>query len=99
MNELVERVARAIHGVDRSIMAAGGAGGTLTEWETESESARRLYRLHAKAAIAAMREPTEAMVRAGLRSDAANCLSSHGPSARAGRLDVWRAMIDVALKD
>jgi hypothetical protein len=60
-NEMRERVARAIHGIDRSIMAAGGATTTLKAWEAENESTRRLYRLHAVAAIEAMPDPTIAI--------------------------------------
>jgi hypothetical protein len=62
-NKVVERVAQAIHGVDRSmaIMAAGDTGGPIPNWETDRESDRHLYRLLAKAAIAATHEPAAGM--------------------------------------
>lgn len=57
-----------------------------------SEEQKGVYRMFARAALEAMREPTEAMVAAGSirgirddrRSDAENC---------------WLAMIDAALSD
>lgn len=55
------------------------------------------YEYAARAAIAAMREPTEAMVAAGDIPEIVNC--SGGCMAEGANPDlVWHAMIDEALK-
>jgi hypothetical protein len=77
--EAVERVARALW----------DAAGDLRDperWDETSERFRDDYRRRARAAIAALREPTEAMILAGVHHD--------NMGDMAGR---WRAMIDAAL--
>lgn len=73
MSEIVERVARAIEAVDRSL------------WVGENRKA--YFESAARAAIEAMRGPTEAML------DAATPDMSNGE-----KLWIWQAMIDEALK-
>lgn len=79
MSEMVERVAGAIYD------AAGDC-----DQEMNLAAARAL----ARAAIAAMREPTEAMKAAGGFA----YMERGGMNARDGSDDIWRAMIDAALK-
>lgn len=90
MSEMVERVARAIAQVREQNGAAPYDG-----WDAiHGEHAARRLREHlfedARAAIAAMREPTKAMVEAGLRDDysliEADCTEMQ-----------WERMIDTAL--
>lgn len=87
MNEMVERVARAI-------------GGEV-EWHfpettcSKAQLARRdEHRRLARAAIAVMREPTEDMVMASNTFPIFTKLLEIGNSER-----IWQAMIDAALKD
>jgi hypothetical protein len=76
---MVKRVARAL-----SDHSAG------TFYVKDEMSARAMYLGYARAAIAAMRDPTEAMIRAcdWPNTDRNSCLD-----------DVWRCMIDAALTD
>ena len=72
MSEMVERVAKAL----------------AREYDRDPETdnvglGTQLSTAMARAAIAAMREPTEAMLYAGWQEDSS----------------IWRAMIDAALKD
>ncbi len=78
MSEMVERVARAL------AAAYSDALGAKTQIVAEDYEA-------ARAAIAAMREPTEGMLDAFYDEP---CWGD-GPEAR----DTWRAMIDRAMKD
>lgn len=85
MNEMVERVARAIY------YAGWPEPPTMprNRWEALSDEERALCRRMARAAIAAMREPTEEMVDAA-GSDLADCENDQIIAA-------FRAMIDAAL--
>lgn len=74
MSGLVERVARAISECDGP------------HWETFSPGIREEFYARARAAIVAMREPTEALLDAGDES------YLNGGYA----VDIWGAMIDVA---
>lgn len=76
MIEMVERVAEAI--------AISGNGGTWDDWYNEDQ--REFHRKRARAAIEAMREPTESMVEAGWNAP------GDQPQTH------WEAMIDAALK-
>ena len=58
--------------------------------ERMTDSPPATYEELACAAIAAMREPTEAMCDAG---------ANDRPGRQQSYADVWRAMIDAALKD
>lgn len=82
MSEMVERVARAIAD---NIQAALPAGVVLD------------YGYASRAAIAAMREPTKAMEKAGEELDDWGVSSDPGPG-HASALAHWHVMIDEALK-
>ena len=72
MNEMVERVARAIYEDMRWDLQQRFPGPRTdgivlpTVWEEQDEIARRPWRSRAYAAVAVMREPTAAMVQAGM---------------------------------
>jgi hypothetical protein len=68
-NDLIERVARAL----------------TDHWENLEEKQRNYFYQKARAAIEAMREPTEAMIA---RED---------DDGRAMVIEIWQAMIDAAL--
>lgn len=80
MSEMVERVARALC-PDAWLVSESGLH-ALVCWDTEQERARH----KARAAIAAMREPTDAMV------EAVDIRSCERPVV------AWYHMIDEALK-
>lgn len=90
MVEMVERVARAICAL-AGVNPDGTNGGT---WDGGSlprgEPAWTAWRDEARTAIAAMREPTEAMVSAGQEEEL-----SRTEDVKA----IFSAMIDAALKD
>jgi hypothetical protein len=80
MTGMVERVARAIY------EAHGVYEPREKPWGSVSQAVKSDYLCEARAAIAAMGEPTEEMMRAGARQTGApDC--------------IWRAMIDEALRD
>jgi hypothetical protein len=79
--EMVEQVALALYLLD----------GVPPPW-TEDAAIRQTYVRAARAAIEAMREPTEAMLDAGKRTDVA------GTEHREGIAACWRAMIIEALR-
>lgn len=90
MSEVVERVARALFEADCQI------GDTpIVKWELAPEYEREEYRHLARAALEALREPTEGMVEAG--ADAADA-SGWAVDAISGAKTAYRAMIDEALK-
>lgn len=81
MNEMVDRVARAMHGADGIK--------SFASFDDESAGNQWDYRSMARAAIAAMREPTEAMMQAAhiIIGDLADQKRS------------WQYAIDAALKE
>jgi hypothetical protein len=85
--DMVERVARAL---------------AMDQWPEHnwpadfSEREAEDYRGHARAAIEAMREPTEAMLAAGF-GDASPTIWTAGITPEDQR-NVWQAMIDSTLK-
>lgn len=87
---MIERVAIALYGADGFALAMWPPA---EAWLKDRESVRERYRGLARAAIGAMREPTEAMVRAGN----GDCMSYFGdepfPSFERG----WASAIDAAL--
>lgn len=80
---MIERVARAIHCNISSDYC----------WPYMLDDEKELYRIYARAALIAMREPDEAMVEAG---QATEC--EHGDMT-CGAANAWRAMIEVALNE
>jgi len=86
--DMVERVARALAPV---AWAALGTGDTLANQSRRTASLR-----HARAAIAAMREPTQQMQDSG--RDANDRYATEAAPCSAMRAhDAWTAMIDCAL--
>jgi hypothetical protein len=84
MNEMVERVAKAICNATREF-----------DWDSEDESLRTQFRNEAIAAIQAMREPTPTMTYL-----ASWAVGPGGDGAKKAVLaKAWRAMIDAALKE
>jgi hypothetical protein len=83
MSEMIERVGQAIHGGDCAVGL-----------EFKIEDAREI----ARAAIEAMREPTEAMAKHGYE-DASHTLEGMlgYPSYEESCANIYRAMIDAAL--
>lgn len=79
MNEMIERIARAIHATKDDM--------TVYPWWHGNVDQCRLSRALARAAITAMREPTDGMVIAGCHHENLGDM--------AGR---WQAMIDKALE-
>lgn len=86
--DMVERVARAI----------AGANGGDPDMEYDGGPVWWKHEIHARAVLAALREPTEAMIQAGGTIEAGavdrNGAQDEIGSRNAG--DVWRAMIDAA---
>lgn len=98
MSELVERVARAIY-------AAENPQGRL--WEDRADGTRGTYLALARAALAALREPTKEMVAALdwhpdvklARGDSYASVEDHQKYARKRLIDAYQLMIDAALED
>lgn len=83
MGEMVERIAKAI--------AISGNGGTWDDWYNEDQ--REFHRRRARAAIEAMREPTEVMVGAAVE------YAALGGDIPLYNIEyVFNDMIDAALK-
>jgi hypothetical protein len=80
MNEMIERVAKALW--------LDYWDGDACAWEDAEESARETSRSLARAAIEAMREPTEDMIEAGRSENFGNYPNQ-----------AWHAMIDQALTE
>ena len=79
MSEMVDRVAKALS----DQMEADMPSFTVMSWDKCTDQAREVFRKRARAAIEAMREPTERM---------SDCISSYDNPT------IWQAMIDEALK-
>lgn len=88
MNDMIERVARAI------ARGRHGLGDSDKENALAVDYHWRKYSADARAAIEAMREPTKAMRDAYNDSD----IVGYGPDGSDHDL-VWKAGIDAALKD
>lgn len=92
MNEMVERVTQAVRAVRIPIMRGEDMIGVT---QVPAHMAERI----ASAAIAAMREPTEAMVRKGAACDGEIIeMTGLEEDWMADVREQWRAMIDAALK-
>lgn len=82
MSEMIERVARAI--------CRAGICGPRDHLNEQEDRNWRKFELEARAAIAAMREPTEAMITAADVEVHSDFLPPHM---------TWERMIDAALKE
>jgi hypothetical protein len=90
MSEMVERVARAMAGESGCVVSQQFDAGTGRLVDTKEEWKNWIP--FARAALAAMREPTEKMTIAGsLRSDYSGTAEDAG--------NQWRVMIDAALEE
>jgi hypothetical protein len=89
MNEMVERVARALHASQRRERAILTDGIDLNGWDALLPRERDGFMRAARAAIAAMREPTEAMLE--------RVTDPHGDLPRSACEYVWKGMIGAAL--
>lgn len=96
MSEMIEKVARAIW-EKATPLKPGPWNDDLNKWDRASDQERFICMGQARAAIAAMQEPTEAMIGAG--EQAHYRYPSHIDNARAKTERAWGAMIDAALKD
>lgn len=92
---MIERVAKAQFFVWRGVMIEKGHPPTdiLWSWETTDEATRDYWRAVARAATAAMRQPTMAMVNASIPYEMPWKPSGEGCAA------AWCAMIDAALAE
>ena len=98
---MVERVARAMHEATREQRAlmcfmfqASERSKFSGTWEEKPAELKAVALIEARAAIAAMREPTNAMYIVGRQT-------AHTAFRQGGEADadlIWRAMIDQALK-
>ena len=87
---MIERVARALYNEGR---------GYPVEFETVSWETQRRFRKMARAAITAMREPMVRMENAAFEADLDIYFGYYIDGRPGSPADVWRAMIDEALKD
>lgn len=85
MSEMVERVARALFKLDG-----------CTDWDAVTTEIREPWMRQSRAAIAAMREPTEAIVQ--IMDDCINIDADRGYVMPTGR-DIWHSAIDAALAE
>lgn len=79
---MVERVAKVLYAADNP----------FGEWDTTL--LQNTYKIAAKASIMAMREPTEEMLVAGKAQE----IPGYEYNENGDPIDVYRAMIDAALK-
>lgn len=84
-NDLIERAAIAL--CAQSVVRLTGAPNP-GEWSTNQEYMRERYRQNARAVLAAIREPTDAMINAAGESGEYPTYES-----------IWHAMIDEALRE
>jgi hypothetical protein len=100
MSGMVERVARAIYDEGMRESAFNDLMGNFTGYDEENPTAKEIYRQIARAAIEAMREPTDVMRRDGwheLRKH--NDIQTRlGNSLVGVETPTYQAMIDAALK-
>lgn len=88
MMSMVERVARAI--------ALDDSEG-YDIWADTSQDVRSIYLTNARAAIEAMREPTEFMYRAAYKEQDDSAIHNYGASPTFD--DYWSTAIDAALNE
>lgn len=92
---VVERVARAMHSASPYRLAWGTG---RQAWEADREHTREFFRAMARAAIAALREPTEAMLQEAVGAGWHGGVEGYTRGEMEHGANLWRAMIDVALK-
>lgn len=88
---MIERVARAMY---------ADTNGRADKWREEEPLTKDVYRSNARAAIEAMREPTEAMTFKGMYKFAEAYENSNPRGVGQCEIDqVWQAMIEAALSE
>jgi hypothetical protein len=92
MSEMVERVARALQ---RDDFETANEADAVWNDQSEPDPYKESYRSSARAAIAAMREPTALMLFVARKMEADN---EHRWVKAVGH-DYWEAMIDAALAE
>lgn len=102
MSEMIERVARAIcqSAFDRGVydrVTCGDALG-LSQRQVTVDDMWQLHRAEARAAIEAMREPTDAMCEAGAIYYHDNYQEGRAKEQTTAQ-PIWEAMVDAALKE
>lgn len=106
MTDMVERVARALLAGDIENYGDEVVEKTIPCWRTHSW----LYKKRARSSIAAMREPTDGMIKAAAETDGMKAVDGmvmvafiHGQKLPDGKpsplLQAWRAAIDAALQE
>ncbi|TWT11384.1 hypothetical protein [Reyranella sp. CPCC 100927] len=90
---MIERIARAMYASEHLVNRATGQP---LAWENLPPAVRLRWRKRSHAAIAAMREPEPAMIAATSAAVSTDGIGQLPPNATAN--DVWRAMIDAALR-
>lgn len=88
MNEMIERVIRAIDEAGEFTASVNAEGGPYES--VNAGNMRRRLQNAARAAIQAMREPTEAMAEAGRLQFMCRSEDCY---------EIWNAMVGAALKD
>lgn len=93
MSGMRERVARAIYERPRF---DGRQSRSLKSWDDLREADRTMWRRNADAALDALREPDEAMLRSGGSAFDHPSVYMGGPSSAALRTvpKIWQAMLD-----
>ena len=96
MNDVIERVAIALYESDGMMLAIYATG--AKSWPHDREEVRERFRRNARAAIAAMREPTQKMLMAALPISREDLASMGGTGSVVVSPRAYTAMIDEALK-
>lgn len=92
MNDMIERVAEALWSAD----AERCHSKRREPWSDVSESVKDDWRFNARAAIQAMREPTDEMVSSG--QSAGQSVQPTYLTAES-TIERWQAMVDTALSE
>ena len=95
MSDMVERVAKTLY----ETMYPQERNQHLPEWFVAGDGCRDLFMRYARAAIAAMREPTEAMCKAANGQDASKFPLTPVDVQAVLTAKKWQAMIDAALSN
>ena len=97
MSDMIERVARAMHHAECQPHREHTGYGDTWQWEDAMPAVRERHLAAARAAIEAMREPTEEMVESVRDHD--NYWGYYADGRPSGPDNCWRGMIDTALSE
>ena len=90
MTYMIDKIARAMHA------SVNGHVQPPPTWDNQSEQSQNYWRIGARAAIVAMREPSDMMIAEGHYIVDVPCAPDEEV---ANVIDIWEAMIDAALVD